>query len=193
MNARLENITVHTHVSMITMDTAVCVHLVIIYLEIREPVKVYNCYIPLFTMLYYYILLYAILYYYVLLHDTICYYILLCATIYYYILLYTTILVCDRKHWGVECSGECRCADYTTICHPETGCEECVDGWTGGSCQEDINECLVEDDVCGDHGICTNHEGGYTCSCELGWGWDYKQCFGRTKINIFNFPLRFRK
>ncbi len=40
----------------------------------------------------------------------------------------------------------------------------------GTSTGEDIDECALGTDHCdGQHGICTNTEGGYACSCPAGW------------------------
>ncbi|OQR79590.1 protein jagged-1-like [Tropilaelaps mercedesae] len=45
---------------------------------------------------------------------------------------------------------------------------ECPYGWTGETCQQDIDEC-VELSPCRHGGRCTNIIGGYSCACTAGW------------------------
>uniref|UniRef100_A0A0G4I6P6 EGF-like domain-containing protein n=1 Tax=Chromera velia CCMP2878 TaxID=1169474 RepID=A0A0G4I6P6_9ALVE len=59
----------------------------------------------------------------------------------------------------------------------------CPDGFRLGLDQQtcsDIDECVEgggNEGVCGTHGICTNSEGTYACSCEKGWRWtEESQC-----------------
>ncbi|XP_078686345.1 uncharacterized protein LOC144919026 [Branchiostoma floridae x Branchiostoma belcheri] len=42
----------------------------------------------------------------------------------------------------------------------------CSRGWTGKTCQQDIDECVTN--PC-QHGRCVNKDGGYNCNCDTGW------------------------
>ena len=61
------------------------------------------------------------------------------------------------------------CLDAKTECRIDTGCTECNEGFTGGNCLEDINECVETPDICGDHSTCENKNGTYACICDYGY------------------------
>ncbi len=44
-------------------------------------------------------------------------------------------------------------------------------GYTGGSCQDNIDECTDTPDICGDHGECSDLIGSYSCECDDGYVW----------------------
>ena len=44
---------------------------------------------------------------------------------------------------------------------------DCLEGWQGDLCEQDINECL--DNPCLNGGVCNNTAGAFTCSCPDGW------------------------
>ncbi len=50
---------------------------------------------------------------------------------------------------------------------------DCVDGWEGELCDQDVNECL--NNPCLNGGACNNNDGGFTCSCPDGWEGDLCQ------------------
>ena len=53
---------------------------------------------------------------------------------------------------------------------------KCVDGFiSGGKFCEDIDECVSNND-CDQNSNCTNLEGSYTCTCDLGYIGDGKRC-----------------
>ena len=49
------------------------------------------------------------------------------------------------------------------------GCEECADGFTGGDCYEDIDECAGDEQRCDEHANCTNTVGTFKCTCHAGF------------------------
>nr|XP_022304433.1 uncharacterized protein LOC111111636 [Crassostrea virginica] len=46
---------------------------------------------------------------------------------------------------------------------------ECINGWTGTTCEIDVDECQVNSSICGSNGNCVNAKGSYTCECKSGW------------------------
>lgn len=79
--------------------------------------------------------------------------------------------VCDSIHWGQNCENNCTCvAANTQTCDPVNGTCTCKTGWTGRTCADDVNECLVSPNICGDIlKTCQNTPGSYTCSCISGY------------------------
>merc|ERR1711976_83980 len=61
----------------------------------------------------------------------------------------------------------------TKTCKNEWNSYKCIckSGWTGTTCEEDINECN-EADFCQNGGVCTNFDGGFSCECADGWTGD---------------------
>ena len=59
------------------------------------------------------------------------------------------------------------------------GCSacNCLEGYTGAHCSDDIDECSLSE-ACSFRGVCTNSEGGFSCSCFSGY------TGGRCEINI---------
>lgn len=79
-----------------------------------------------------------------------------------------------------ECESDGFCRNGGLCQNTEGGYNcDCADGWTGGRCEEDINEC--DENPCQNGGECTNTEGGFECSCPTGWqgltcGEDVDEC-----------------
>ncbi|KTF72240.1 hypothetical protein cypCar_00050435, partial [Cyprinus carpio] len=44
----------------------------------------------------------------------------------------------------------------------------CPSGYKGGTCAEDIDECVIGSNPC-EHGGCKNTEGSFTCNCAPGY------------------------
>merc|ERR1712046_46537 len=66
------------------------------------------------------------------------------------------------------------CSQYNTkTCKNEWNSFKCIckTGWTGETCEEDIDECS-ENGFCQNNGICTNNDGGFNCECTKGWTGD---------------------
>ena len=89
------------------------------------------------------------------------------------------ILECNSTSWGNNCQGLCECGLGSSGCDKIRGCI-CDNGWSGGTCSEDVDECLVSN-ACGDiNKVCWNTYGSFECSCREGftYGNDY-MCEGR--------------
>ena len=53
----------------------------------------------------------------------------------------------------------------------------------------DINECQRGVTDCFEHAECTNTDGGYTCSCKVGWYGDGITCESKQLIDYFHLAL----
>ncbi|KAH9498711.1 hypothetical protein Btru_004630, partial [Bulinus truncatus] len=73
---------------------------------------------------------------------------------------------CDASYYGTNCSNRCVCNGHGT-CNHVRGCE-CIPGWTGSSCTEDVNECSI-DGACPIGQLCVNTLGSFSCSCPAGY------------------------
>ncbi|XP_052772015.1 fibrillin-2-like isoform X1 [Mya arenaria] len=82
----------------------------------------------------------------------------------------STCLECEDSYWGHECNNTCDCNDRGTVeCSPVRGCV-CEPGWSGSACDDDVNECEVEQNICADViKLCTNAVGSYSCNCMNGF------------------------
>ena len=78
---------------------------------------------------------------------------------------------CPSLRYGIECRGTCSCSGHMQACHPVSGCV-CQAGWTGGQCQEDVDECRQRPDVCGEGKLCLNTLGSRACVCPDGYADD---------------------
>ncbi|XP_025078476.1 mucin-like protein [Pomacea canaliculata] len=79
-----------------------------------------------------------------------------------------TCSACPYLKYGPECRETCTCSGRSVACHPVRGCV-CQDGWTGKSCEEDVDECAENPDVCGTQKRCVNNKGSYSCVCRPGY------------------------
>lgn len=61
----------------------------------------------------------------------------------------------------------CECGPGVDRCDSVIGCV-CLSGWTGKSCDVDIDECQENPNICGIQRICANNEGSYGCVCGEG-------------------------
>ncbi|XP_059145582.1 mucin-like protein [Physella acuta] len=53
-----------------------------------------------------------------------------------------TCQVCNKTHYGLDCSLKCPCVMENTIyCNGTSGACLCSPGWNGTNCEKDINEC----------------------------------------------------
>lgn len=78
------------------------------------------------------------------------------------------ILECDATRWGDNCGNICQCGRGAARCDRVHGCI-CEDGWTGPTCDLDIDECSVAN-TCGDiNKICSNDVGSFECTCREGF------------------------
>ena len=86
---------------------------------------------------------------------------------YIFMCLLYTLTGCDHLRYGVSCD-PCDCNNDTTVkCDHITGNCICMDGWTGGSCTLDIDECDTNTNSCNQ--TCVNTIGAYVCTCLEGY------------------------
>ncbi|XP_060592999.1 uncharacterized protein LOC132747595 [Ruditapes philippinarum] len=81
-----------------------------------------------------------------------------------------TCTECDSTHFGVNCVQTCSCvAANTDVCDKISGECTCAGGWTGTTCNENIDECQTTN-ICNDTlKTCADTDGSYTCSCIEGY------------------------
>ena len=85
---------------------------------------------------------------------------------------------CEFGRWGMDCANECKCSDDgSDTCDKVRGCL-CKSGYTGYSCEVDIDECEQSPNICGDRQQCVNKTGSYVCECRQGFIWNNQQCIG---------------
>ncbi|CAD5124766.1 DgyrCDS13030 [Dimorphilus gyrociliatus] len=85
-----------------------------------------------------------------------------------------TCETCPIGTWGENCAFICRCKNAQD-CNVVTGCSDCPPGYTGGSCDQDIDECANNKFICG-NGNCNNLNGTYECICNPGYHFAYGNC-----------------
>ena len=98
---------------------------------------------------------------------------------------------CAGNTYGVNCANTCDCETSTTlavsqICDTRTGACFCQTGWTGTRCDVDIDECNTGTDICQDPlKGCHNTQGGFTCSCYVGYREDNGTCVQSKNSNVY--------
>ncbi|XP_052238542.1 neurogenic locus notch homolog protein 1-like [Dreissena polymorpha] len=77
---------------------------------------------------------------------------------------------CVVPYWGRNCEQMCNCVGRGAAqCNPTRGCE-CLSGWTGSTCDDDIDECLGNLGICADvRKTCHNTIGSFNCECIPGY------------------------
>lgn len=92
---------------------------------------------------------------------------------------------CPDNTYGEGCNGTCKCNTQNTMsCNKTTGNCTCKGGWTGDSCDTDVDECLTVH--CPANSQCVNLPGSYLCSCDAGFFMSNQTCVGKklTKISL---------
>ncbi|KAJ8307336.1 hypothetical protein KUTeg_015420 [Tegillarca granosa] len=76
---------------------------------------------------------------------------------------------CESGYFGINCSLACQCSkEKTYYCDRINGSCLCKHGWTGMTCETDINEC--QNNVCQNNTLCKNTNGSYEClKCDNGF------------------------
>ncbi|KAJ1366417.1 hypothetical protein KIN20_027073 [Parelaphostrongylus tenuis] len=84
---------------------------------------------------------------------------------------------CPSGRYGFFCEGRCRCSAGFP-CDTATGvcANGCAAGWTGSTCDEDVDECAAGIVSCGSNAECVNTIGAYECRCRKGYSGDGKLC-----------------
>lgn len=93
-----------------------------------------------------------------------------------------TVTGCELPNYGVNCSQVCECGAGVDRCDSVSGCV-CLSGWTGKSCDVDIDECQENPNICGIKMVCVNKEGSYRCDCGKGLQRVENSCEG----NLFSY------
>lgn len=77
---------------------------------------------------------------------------------------------CPDGTYGEDCSNACTCNTQNSVsCDHVTGACSCSEGWSGTTCNDDINECSNGSTTCPVHSDCLNTEGDYVCQCQPGY------------------------
>ncbi|XP_048252990.1 protein jagged-1-like isoform X2 [Haliotis rufescens] len=77
---------------------------------------------------------------------------------------------CDPYWYGSACETHCRnTINDHYMCNFTNGDRMCLEGWKGGNCDEDIDECSQTADLCQHGGNCTNTPGSFECRCMEGF------------------------
>jgi len=95
---------------------------------------------------------------------------------------------CEFGWWGMECSNKCECSDDGTVTCDKVRACVCKPGFTGTSCDVDINECEQNPNICGDLQQCVNTAGSYVCECRQGFVRVGTECQGTKHYFILVEP-----
>ncbi|PVD35921.1 hypothetical protein C0Q70_02890 [Pomacea canaliculata] len=77
---------------------------------------------------------------------------------------------CPDNTYGTNCTNECTCnRQNTQSCNKTTGVCTCKGGWTGSTCDTDVDECTAGSVTCPGNSVCINLPGTYLCSCYSGF------------------------
>ena len=81
---------------------------------------------------------------------------------------------CTDSTYGTNCSSTCECdtnhtLDTSQTCDHVNGECRCSESWAGDQCDEDFNECLDNSTCNITNGGCHNFDGGFVCSCHVGY------------------------
>ena len=89
-----------------------------------------------------------------------------------YLFVVVFISVCPEGNWGDNCTQTCSCNTANTrTCDRVSGTCDCLEGWTGDSCDFDIDECSIHHE-CPDNSVCQYTDGSFYCQCN--WGYRYR-------------------
>ncbi|XP_078621235.1 uncharacterized protein LOC144887710 [Branchiostoma floridae x Branchiostoma japonicum] len=61
----------------------------------------------------------------------------------------------------------------------------CNMGWTGTYCDQDIDECIANDNICDHQATCTNTVGSFTCTCNTGYTGDGETCRDVDECDVY--------
>nr|KAI8743010.1 mucin-4-like [Biomphalaria glabrata] len=77
---------------------------------------------------------------------------------------------CSDNFYGKDCSQQCNCNSFHSTCDKTNGTCLCNKGWTGPTCDDDVDEC-TNTSICNSlkNEKCVNTPGSYSCSCQTGY------------------------
>ncbi|KAK6972338.1 mucin-4 [Biomphalaria glabrata] len=77
---------------------------------------------------------------------------------------------CSDNFYGKDCSQQCNCNSFHSTCDKTNGTCLCNKGWTGPTCDDDVDEC-ANTSSCNSlkNEKCVNTPGSYSCSCQTGY------------------------
>ncbi|KAI8732014.1 mucin-4, partial [Biomphalaria glabrata] len=77
---------------------------------------------------------------------------------------------CSDNFYGKDCSQQCNCNSFHSTCDKTNGTCLCNKGWTGPTCDDDVDEC-TNTSSCNSlkNEKCVNTPGSYSCSCQTGY------------------------
>lgn len=92
----------------------------------------------------------------------------------------SVLTVCRSDRFGADCQQQCQCnVANTKTCDHVTGTCTCEPGFTGDTCDNDINECNINTFVCTEPFTrCDNTIGSYRCVCVDGYTKENGTCSG---------------
>ncbi|KAH3803300.1 hypothetical protein DPMN_157004 [Dreissena polymorpha] len=97
---------------------------------------------------------------------------------------------CFNDTYGNGCSLRCKCNTEHSIkhkgsqwCNPLFGDCTCKQGWTGFTCDADIDECNDNGDCNKDNSVCKNIPGIFSCECKEGYSNVGGECVSEPTIN----------
>ena len=104
---------------------------------------------------------------------------------------YKHVSECAPNSYGENCAQQCTCTSNAQSCNNVNGACSCKAGWDGTRCEIDVNECMTNQHNCsGDHVICINEDGGYSCGCELGYKYNGSNvCLGQCRFFRDTFTM----
>ena len=88
------------------------------------------------------------------------------------------ILECEFGLWGINCTNKCECSDEGSVTCDKVRACVCKPGYTGNSCEVDIDECEQNPNICGYRQQCLNTVGSYACTCRPGFTLTGLECIG---------------
>ncbi|KAK0050577.1 mucin-4, partial [Biomphalaria pfeifferi] len=77
---------------------------------------------------------------------------------------------CSDNFYGKDCSQQCNCNSFHSTCDKTNGTCLCNKGWTGPTCDDDVDEC-TNNSSCNSlkNEKCVNSQGSFECQCQIGY------------------------
>ncbi|XP_025084650.1 fibrillin-1-like isoform X2 [Pomacea canaliculata] len=94
---------------------------------------------------------------------------------------------CPRGTFGKDCSSNCTCnINKSVSCDPVNGSCTCKPGWTGPTCDDDLNECAYSPCTNISQSWCSNTVGSFKCICNDGYIDNSSLCLPKTQCTSKN-------